>query len=119
MAHGVTLEAQYADDFTLTEDAADVSPYDEGRNVFHAIVNFRPVSDHGPMVRWTAFTWANRYDVDWRGLPPDARPVYFRDMERDSCGGEWVGPARVLRHVFGYEYEENGQTVREVQEIGA
>jgi hypothetical protein len=37
------LRATYEDGFVLIEDEHDESPYDEGRNVFHAIANARPV----------------------------------------------------------------------------
>lgn len=122
MAHGLVIEAEYSDGFVLNEEAhGDRSPYDEGRNIFNAIVESRPVDEHGPMIRWTCFTHLSRLDVDWRQVPLGSRPVMEHDLERDfdAGSGEPKGPARVMEQRFGYEFDVDGETVREVQEIGA
>lgn len=122
MAHGVILEAEYEDGFVLTEDEADQSPYDEGKNVFNAILHGRPEAEHGRMVRWSAVTPKKTYSVDWRDLwaTENPRPIYFRDMERDfdPSIGDWTGPPRAKRHCFGYQYNAaDGSNVQEVQEL--
>lgn len=120
MAYGALVEAEYEDGFVLTEDEADVSPYDEGRNVFHAILNARAEADHGRMVRWSLITPEKTYAVDWKELWAfdNPRPIYFRKMERDSSGGAWSGPARAISHHFGFQYNApDGSNVQEVQEI--
>lgn len=119
MAFGALVEAEYTDGFVLTEDGADRSPYDEGRNTFHAIANGRPEADHGPMVRWSLITPAQTYSVAWTELVAlEAVPMYERDMERDFVPGEgWSGPPRCVRHRFGWRGEGPEGPIETVQEI--
>lgn len=126
VAHGVILEAEYEDGFVLNEhDLNDISPYDDDRNVFHAIINERAVPEHGRMVRWScdATEFAGlRYDIDWtiNWHLTNPRPIYFRDMERvaDQATGDWIAPAHATRHVFGFQYNDaEGRNAEVVEEI--
>lgn len=47
---------------------------------------------------------------DWQG---DRKLIYFRKMLRDNIDGEWQEP-RVASYNFGYEYNENGKTVKRI-----
>lgn len=119
MPFGWRLEAEYSSGYVLTEDEADHSPYDPGRNVFHAILNGRATAaGHGPLVRFSLIGLETRYDVDWTGLPANARPVYFRDMRRAfAIEGGWQ-PAECVAHHFGVQYTDGeGRSVKEVHEI--
>jgi hypothetical protein len=121
MAYGYYIEAEYSDGYVLSETSTDdVSPYDEGRNVFHAIVNFRPVAEHGSMVRWSLIPDGDheiRLDVDWRDIPPGARPIYWREM-RCSLVGRVAGPPEALQHHFGYQYpDKQGRCVKEILDV--
>ena len=121
MAYGYQLQAEYEDGWVLTEDGLDQSPYDPNRNVFHAILNSAPVLDHGSLVRFSAIGNSKRYDIDWRDLPSNARPIYFRDMvlERDVASGDTRTYA--TRHVFGYQFNtpdgRNHKEIKETREI--
>lgn len=114
------LEAQYESGFILREDEQDHSPYDSGRNIFHAILNKRPETAHGPMVRLALVTPKLTYTVDWTQLPDNARPIRFKHMERDFVGSEPVGPPRIAEINFGFQYiDENGDNVQEVKYLPA
>lgn len=117
MAYGWYLEAEYDSGFVLTEDEADHSPYDAGRNTFHAILNGRPTEGHGPLVRFSLIGDGLRYDIDWTTLPEGARPVYYRQMQRGfTVEGGWQ-PAVCTSHSFGWQATVDGESVREVHEI--
>lgn len=121
MPYGALVEAEFEDGFVLTEDEADVSPYDEGRNVFHAILNGRPCAAHGQMVRWSLVTNGKTYSIDWKELWQfeNPRPIYYRNMTRDfDAGGRPLTDPICLAHFFGYQYNaEDGSNVQEIQEI--
>lgn len=120
MAYGWLLQAEYASGYVLTEDERDHSPYDPGRNTFHAIMNGRPVeAGHGDLVRLSLIGPQMRYDIDWRALPDTARPVYYRQMQRTRAvdGSTDTGPV-CLAHHFGYQYTDaEGRNVQDVHEI--
>lgn len=124
MSFGVSLSAEYEDGFRLVEDESDQSPYDEGRNIFHAIVNGRAVPEHGRMVRFSATTATERRDIDWRPLwdVKDAQPIYSREMHRDweldNTDDHVLTDSGPIcdSHTFGFQYiDETGEPVREVQ----
>jgi len=120
MAYGYVLRAEYASGYVLLEDEQDASPYDPGRNVFHAIVNGRPTeAGHGPLVAFSLIGEDMRYDIDWTALPDNARPIYYRSMQRTYAvdGSTDTGPV-CLAHHFGYQYtDSDGRNVQEVSEI--
>lgn len=108
------IEAEYESGFVLREDEQDHSPYDPGKNIFHAILNGRPCEFHGKMIRFTLVTSEHTYDIDWTALPDNARPIRFKKMERESVGGVWQEP-RIVGIDFGYQYtDEHGKNVQEV-----
>jgi len=73
-----SVQAEYQDGFILDEtELNDINPYGEG-NVFRAILNKSPETEHGEMIRFSVFWKDNRYDVDWTTVPGDARPIRFR-----------------------------------------
>ncbi len=121
MAYGVLVEAEYEDGFVLTEDEADQSPYEEGRNIFHAILSGAPEKEHGKMVRWSAITTKLTYSIDWSHLSHtiSPRPIYYRKMERDfEQGAGWVGPPRAVGHFFGYQYNRpDGSNVQHIDKL--
>lgn len=114
-----SCEAEYADGFVLNEsEHDDVSPYDPVHNILRAILNKDPEAEHGKMTRFSVFYKDHRYDVDWRGLPDNARPIRFRDGNRsiNASTGEqhfwWSG----IR--FGYQYtDEYGKSIKEIKEL--
>ena len=118
MPHGWLLEAEYESGFVLTEDGADHSPYDPGRNTFHAILNDRPtLHGHGPMVRFSLIGAEMRYDIEWTTLPPDARPVYYRQMQRAFRIEDGWQPAACISHHFGWRGTVDGHATEEITEI--
>ena len=117
MAHGVYLEAEYADGFIHREDDRDQSLYGNG-NVFHDIINRLPEADHGKMVRFSADTGNEVHSIDWTTLPDNARPIYFRRMERETDVATGDSVTRALSHSFGYQFNDaDGRNQQEVTEI--
>lgn len=115
MAHGYLLEAQYESGFVLKEDAQDHSPYDAGKNIFHAIKHGRPVDGHGQLVRFSAIGPAKRYDIDWTTVPTDAIPLMEMELARDfhpELG--WTSDPRAT-HIFGYELPDGQRVVKELE----
>lgn len=113
-----SVEAEYLDGFVLSEtEQHDISLYEDGRNTFYDILEGRPANEHGPLQRFSVSWKDKRYDVDWRFLSDDARPIRFRHGNRqvDGVGGEvfwWSGVD------FGYQHTgENGASVQEVREL--
>ncbi len=100
------LEAEYEDGFVLREDEQDHSPYDSHKNIFHAILNARPVEAHGKMVRFALVTPEHTYTIDWTDLPENARPIRFKHMERNSVGGVWIEEPRLVGIDFGYQWTD-------------
>jgi hypothetical protein len=116
MTMSVHLRATYEDGFVLIEDELDQSPYDEGRNIFHAIRESRPCADHGALVEFALITPGQPFAVDWTKVPKGALPVRERHMEVSQVG-DVLGDAVVVGITFGFEYEVAGETVREVIEV--
>jgi hypothetical protein len=123
MAYGFRLSAAYESGYVLTEDDNDHSPYDPGRNVFHAIINGRPSdAGHGQLVRWSLTaadgrTWSVEFTpLMWK---LNARPVWAMQMERQlNIDGSPAGPSHVVGVLFGYQYTTaDGRNVQEVKEI--
>jgi hypothetical protein len=110
------VRATYCDGFLLIEDERDESPYDEGRNVFHAIRHGRPCAEHGALVEFALITPEQTHAVDWTKVPEGALPVRERHMEMTQVGHVLDDPV-VVGITFGYEYERAGETVREVIEV--
>jgi len=110
------LRATYEDGFVLIEDEHDESPYDEGRNVFHAIANARPCAEHGRLLEFALTAPGRSHVIDWTQVPAGARPIRERHMEMEQVGGVLSDPV-VVQITFGYEYDVDGTTVREVIEV--
>ena len=114
-----SVQAEYEDGFVLDETALDdKSGWVEGKNVFHDILNRLPETDHGRMIRFSVFWDNQRYDVDWKDLPDNARPIRFRHgFARMSVDGSlqergWSGVD------FGCQWnDEDGTNQQEVVEL--
>lgn len=113
-----SCQAEYADGFVLDEtEHSDISPYTGVNNILNDILQHRPEAEHGRMVRFSVFYQNRRYDIDWRSLPDNARPIRFRDgwlksYPDGTSESGWSG----MR--FGYQYtDENGRNIQEVQEL--
>lgn len=129
MAHGYLLEAEYESGYVLTETENDHSPYDAGRNVFHAILNARAEDTHGRLVRFSLIPESGtgkRLDVDWRMLhdADNPRPIYYRKMHKtdqltDDGGLLTEGPAVCDGHFFGFQFNdpETGENVQHIEEV--
>jgi hypothetical protein len=110
------LKATYQDGFVLLEDEHDQSPYDEDRNVFHAIAHSRPCAEHGELVEFALIMADRTHVVDWTSVPEGARPVRERHMQMQQIG-DVLGTATVVQITFGYEHDEDGTVVRDVIEV--
>jgi hypothetical protein len=114
-----SCEAEYADGYIHNETLHnDVSPYNPEQNILRDILEKRPEAEHGKLVRFSVFYKDRRYDVDWRGLPDNARPIRFRNGNRSINMGTgeqdfwWSG----IR--FGYQWnDETGKNHKEVREL--
>lgn len=113
-----SIEAEYSDGYIHSEtEHDDVSPYTGQHNILNDILEKRPETEHGSLVRFSCFYNNQRFDVDWVGLPTNARPVRFKHMEADTVGGE-ITAVRLMRVDFGYQYtNEAGRNVQEVREL--
>jgi len=118
-----SCQAEYEDGFILDEtELNDYSPYttdpEHPDNILRSILKKHPEAEHGKMVRFSVFWKDKKYDVDWVGLPDNARPIRFRHNRstRDLDTGEiYFWQAGVD---FGYQYtDESGKNVQEIQEI--
>lgn len=111
--------AEYEDGYILDEtEHDDTSPYTGVHNIFNDILEKRPESEHGRMVRFSCFYKNNRYDVDWRLLPDNARPIRFRDgyVQRNLSTGEETRGYSACR--FGYQFtDENGKNQKVIKEL--
>jgi hypothetical protein len=124
-----SCQAEYEDGFILDEtELNDVSPYDPKFNVIRAILEKTPEKDHGKMVRFSVFWKDKQYNVNWVGLPDNARPIRFRKKHNSfnetyrTDTGEVLTSSEPMEFTdgvdFGYQYtDENGQNVQEIQEI--
>ena len=113
-----SCEAEYADGYIHNESAHnDTSPYTGTDNILNDILEKRAEAEHGAMVRFSTFYKDARYDVDWIGLPDNARPVRWKRMEADSMGGDIV-EVRLVKVGFGYQYtDSNGNNQQEITEL--
>lgn len=130
-----SCEAEYSDGYIHSEtDHNDISPYgpfefiqedEDGKqwvemrdaNILNDILEKRPEAEHGDMVRFSMYYQNNRYDVDWHGLPDNARPVRWKRYEQDY-NGPLAGVTRLVKVGFGYQYNDNsGKNIQEVQEL--
>lgn len=129
MAHGFWLQAEYESGYVITEDDVDHSPFDPGRNVFHAILNNRPTDHgHGRMTRFAMVPWdpeGKTFEINWVPLweVDNPRPIYCRVMHKTD---ELADDGTVLTdtaavcdmHKFGYQFNDaDGKNVQEVVEI--
>lgn len=131
-----SVQSEYKDGYIHDETSFDdISPYgpfvivqkdEDGkeyqqtidRNILNDIIEKRPEAEHGKMVRFSVFWQNNRLDVDWKGLPDNARPIRFRDgfITKDMTSGEEIKGWSGVR--AGYQYnDENGKNVQEVQDL--
>jgi hypothetical protein len=136
-----SVQAEYADGYIHDETTlGDISPfgpfyqevedYDENKvalgtfstvqidkNVLNDILEKRPEADHGKITRFSVFYQNNRYDIDWRSLPDNARPIRFRHgfLTIGSDGSEergWTGVD------FGYQYTDaDGKNIQEIRNL--
>lgn len=116
----VYIEAEYADGYVLTEGENDVSPFDPGRNIFHAIVNRTAEPEHGKTVRFTLFVADHRVDIDCTKLPDDTTFIREKHMERDADinTGQWLEDPRIVGIDFGYSFiNDEGIETKELVEV--
>lgn len=88
------IEAEYADGFVLSErktkdqsiyiPMVDVDGVPSGPNTMNDVVERRPEADHGRMVRFSVYRKRKWHHWDWKTLPYSARPIRYRDFERDD-----------------------------------
>jgi hypothetical protein len=113
-----SVQAEYADGFILDEtEHDDISPYTGIHNIFNDILEKRPEAEHGRLVRFSVFYNNQRHDVDFTGLPANARPIRFRHgfVTLDQSGVEVRGWSGIQ---FGYQYNDaNGRNVQEVIDL--
>lgn len=123
-----SCQAEYADGFILDEtEHKDVSQFSKiemvdgvptGDNILKDIIYKRPEAEHGPMVRFTVFYKDRRWDIDWRDLPDNARPIRVKHIDRVSRGGVWIGDPLVVKLRFGYQFTDaNGKNQQIIQEV--
>ena len=113
-----SVEAEYADGYVYNEtEHGDIAQYDPGdpkHNVFYDILNKLPENEHGRMVRFSVFWRDHRYDINWRHLPDNARPIRFRNGNRtlfpDGSQEFWWSGVD-----FGYQFTENGKNIKDIQ----
>lgn len=112
-----TIEAEYSDGYIHSETKlGDVSPYDGIHNVFNDILEKRPEGEHGKMVRFSVFHKNERHDIDFQGLPDNARPIRLKHMQMIS-GSDNV-TVELLKHDFGYQYNDpSGKNIKEIKEL--
>jgi hypothetical protein len=112
-----SCSATYQDGFVLDEtDLNDANPYGAG-NTFRAILEKSAEAEHGRLVLFSVFYMNNRYDVDWKTLPDNARPIRFRDgfVTLHPNGDETRGWSGCR---FGYQYnDETGKNIQEVHDL--
>lgn len=114
-----SCQAEYEDGFILDEtENEDVSLWAEGKNTFYDILNGLPETEHGHMVRFSVFWRGKRYDVNWRGIPGNGRPIRFRhgfvtrSVDGTFIRSGWSGMD------FGYQWnDDEGGNHQEVQEL--
>lgn len=123
MSFGWLLEAEYESGYVHRENEQDESSYKPGHNFFYDILSGMPTENgQGRMVRFSLIPAGNagegyRYDIDWRLLPANARPVHFMRMSITTGPAGSTGPVCQTRG-FGYQYtDEDGKNVEKIEEI--
>lgn len=118
------LEATYQDGFVLKGTRSDVSSFVEGKNQFYDVIEGLHEKEHGKLVNWAVVgTAGTRYDLDMTHLPDNARPIFYREMERDLVvdnDGNIIseGTLRVMRTIFGAQWnDETGQNHQLKEEL--
>lgn len=112
-----SVEAEYEDGYVHSEtELDDLSPFENGRNVFFDILERKPEAEHGRMVRFSVFYQNQRYDVDWTTLPDNARPIRFRHAFSTMNMGTGEVIASGFTGVdFGFQWnDEDGQNHQEI-----
>jgi hypothetical protein len=113
-----SVQAEYEDGFVIDETSqGDTSLFVTGHNTFYDILNKLPEAEHGQMVRFSVFWKNHRYDIDWRGLSENARPIRFRHGYHHwhPDGSEEHGWSGID---FGYQYtDKGGRNVQEVHKL--
>lgn len=119
MAHGYYLEAEYEDGYKHSElMLLDKSPYEPGRNIFFDILNKLPVREHGKMVTFALIGGGQAYRIPWRDMPDNAKPIYYRQMERTWDYDTMAEISVKAVHFFGYEYwDADGTKHKDIQEV--
>ena len=114
-----SVEAEYTDGYILSEtEHNDVSPYAPPLNILDDILEKRPDTEHGKMVRFSLFYKDARYDVDWSTLPENARPIRFRNISGDLDPSTMQTVNHRTNWVkFGYQYTENGKSIKEIRKL--
>ncbi|HPF30956.1 MAG TPA: hypothetical protein PLO25_01425 [Candidatus Saccharibacteria bacterium] len=118
MAFGYYIEAEYESGYIHREDEQDQSPFVRGKNILHDIVNHYPEKAHGKLVRFSLISTSGKsYDIDFKSLPKNAKPIYYRQMQLERNLETGRQNLSCLKHYFGYEYKNNKEKVKEIQEI--
>ena len=118
MAHGYYLEAEYESGYVHRETEEDISPWKKDTNFFNDILEHRPEAVHGKMVRFALVGPEERTDIDWKTLPDNARPIYFRQMQHIKITDIEAGEATMIGQTFGYQYNDaEGNNHKEIKEI--
>jgi hypothetical protein len=114
-----SVEAEYADGYIHSEtDLEDVSSFKLNANVFYDILNNLLEPEHGRLVRFSCFWKDQRYDIDWRDLPDNARPIRFRHgYSKMNMAGQ-ILESGFSGVDFGYQWnDESGANHQEVLEL--
>ena len=113
------IEAEYESGYIHVQDEQDHSPFVYGKNIFNDILEKRPEAGHGKMVRFSLIHDGVKYDVDWRGLPDNARPIRFIRYEADFDTAGNLIEKRLMGIDFGYQFnDELGENHQEIKTIG-
>lgn len=119
-----SCEAEYEDGYVHSEtELDDIAMFKKADgepdgNVFRDILSKKIELIHGPMIRFSVFYHNARYDLDWRNLPENARPIRFRDRSawKDTDGNTGVSDWHGCR--FGYQWnDENGKNHQFIEEL--
>lgn len=118
MAYGYYLEAEYESGYVHREDEQDASPFVHGKNILYDIINKLPEDAHGRLVRFGLVGPEKTYNIDFRAMPADAKPIYYRNVKKtwNSETGEILNVD--VKHFFGYEFHDSdNKKQKEIMEI--
>lgn len=113
-----SVQAEYEDGFILDEtEHDDIAQYGDG-NIFSDILNKRPESEHGKLVRFSCFWKDQAYHINWTELPDNARPVRFRHgYYTRNLDGSFI-ESGFSGVDFGYQANDpDGKNYQEVVEL--